>query len=140
MATTHPQQAEPARLSLLTQLTRFAVTGGMAAIVDYGLYQLLLTAGLYVHLAKAIAFVAGTTTAYLINRRWTFQAKGGRAQLASVLALYGITFAVQVGMNAVMLALLPEAWWRITLAFVVAQGTATIINFVVQRTVIFRKR
>ncbi|HYZ08810.1 MAG TPA: GtrA family protein [Pseudonocardiaceae bacterium] len=114
------------------------MTGGLAALVDYGSYQALLAVGLNVHVAKSLSFVLGTLTAYLINRRWTFQASGGRGQLASVLLLYGITFAVQVGMNAVMLGLLPDLGWKITVAFVVAQGTATVINFVVQRTVIFR--
>lgn len=133
-----PQVAPRPRLGLTTQLTRFVLVGGAAAIVDYSSYQALLALGMYVHLAKALAFVAGTTTAYLINRRWTFQAQGGRAQFASVMTLYGITFAVQVGMNAVMLALLPPMTGEITLAFIVAQGTATCINFVVQRVVIFR--
>lgn len=126
------------RLSLTTQLTRFALVGGVAAIVDYGSYQALLALGWWVHAAKALAFIAGTTTAYLINRRWTFAGRGGGAQFASVMALYGITFVVQVGMNAMMLALLPPVRGEITAAFVVAQGTATGINFIVQRTVIFR--
>ncbi len=131
-----PQLA--ARRSLTTQLTRFVLVGGVAALVDYGCYQALLATGLWVHGAKALSFIAGTATAYLINRRWTFQGRGGGAQFASVMALYGITFVVQVGMNAVMLALLPPMTGEITAAFVVAQGTATVINFVVQRTVIFR--
>ena len=129
--------AAPPRLS--TQLTRFVLVGGVAAIVDYSSYQALLVLGLWVHLAKALGFIAGTTTAYLINRRWTFQSQGGPGQFASVMALYGITFVIQVGMNAVMLALLPPIRGEITGAFVVAQGTATCINFIVQRTVIFRR-
>jgi putative flippase GtrA len=120
-----------ARLRLSTQLTRFVLVGGVAAMVDYGSYQALLAVGLWVHLAKAWGFVAGTTTAY--------QGRGGRAQFASVMVLYGITFVVQVGMNAVMLALLPPMRGEITVAFVVAQGIATSINFIVQRTVIFRR-
>ncbi len=127
-----------ARSRLSTQLTRFVLVGGIAALVDYGSYQALLATGLWVHLAKALGFIAGTTTAYLINRRWTFQGRGDRAEFASVMALYGITFVVQVGMNAAMLALLPPIRGEITCAFVVAQGTATCINFIVQRTVIFR--
>ncbi|HYZ35170.1 MAG TPA: GtrA family protein [Pseudonocardiaceae bacterium] len=127
-----------ARLRLSTQLTRFVLVGAVAFVVDLSCYQTLLALGMYVHLAKALAFVAGTTTAYLINRRWTFQGKGGRAEYASIMALYGVTFVVQVGMNAVMLAVLPSFSGEYTCAFVVAQGVATAINFVVQRTVIFR--
>jgi len=131
-----PQLQGRSRLS--TQLTRFVLVGGVAAIVDYSSYQALLYAGLWVHLAKALGFIAGTTTAYLINRRWTFQGRGDRTEFAAVMALYGITFVVQVGMNAAMLALLPPIRGEITCAFIVAQGTATCINFIVQRTVIFR--
>lgn len=123
---------------LSTQLTRFVLVGGVAFVVDLGSYQALLAMGLWVHLAKALAFIAGTSTAYLINRRWTFQGRGGGAEYASIIALYGITFVVQVGMNAVMLALLPPFRGEITCAFIVAQGLATVINFIVQRTVIFR--
>ncbi|MDQ2881228.1 MAG: GtrA family protein [Actinomycetota bacterium] len=126
------------RSRLSTQLTRFVLVGGVAAIVDYSSYQALLYAGMWVHLAKALGFIAGTTTAYLINRRWTFQGRGDRTEFAAVMALYGITFVVQVGMNAAMLALLPPIRGEITVAFIVAQGTATCINFIVQRTVIFR--
>lgn len=107
--------------------------------MDYSSYQTLLAAGLWVHLAKALGFVAGTTTAYLINRRWTFPGRGSRAQFASVMALYGTTFTVQIGMNAVMLALLPPIRGEITCAFIIAQGMATSINFIVQRRVIFRQ-
>lgn len=130
--------AAPVRLS--TQLTRFVLVGGVAFVVDLSSYQVLLAIGLWVHLAKALAFVAGTTTAYLINRRWTFQGSGGRAEYASIVTLYGITFVVQVGMNALVLALLPPFHGEFTCAFVVAQGVATTINFIVQRTVIFRSR
>ena len=131
-----PQLQGRSRLS--TQLIRFVLVGGVAAIVDYSIYQGLLATGLWVHLAKALSFIAGTTTAYLINRRWTFHGRGDRTEFASVMALYGITFVVQVGMNAAMLALLPPIRGEITCAFVVAQGFATSINFIVQRTMIFR--
>ena len=73
-------QAGPLRLQ--TQVLRFLVTGGLSAVVDYGLYILLMAAGITRDVAKAASFVAGTTTAYLINRRWTFQAPPSKARRA----------------------------------------------------------
>lgn len=127
-------------MPLTTQIIRFVLSGGFAALIDFGLYQLLMYAGLPVAGAKSISFVAGTMTAYVINRRWTFQAPPSRARFAAVIALYALTFAVQVGINQVLYLTLPHRWWHDAVAFVIAQGTATVINFIVQRTIIFRLR
>ena len=123
-----------AALDLKTQVVRFLATGVLSAIVDQGVNLILhFVFGVGVTLAKAIGFVLGTTTAYLINRRWTFNAAPSRARFLAVVALYGVTFAVQVGIYTWLYQVLPDGFWYANVAFVVAQGTATDINFLVQR-------
>lgn len=131
-----------ARLPLTTQLLRFVATGGVSAVVDFGLLVLLMAVGLEHTSAKALSFIAGTTTAYLINRRWTFQAAPSKRRFAAVVVLYGLTFALQVGLFAVLypwvLGLAGSILAAQAVAFVIAQGVATTVNFIVQRGIIFR--
>ena len=128
---------------LSVQLTRFILTGGLSAIVDFGILVLLMHFGLSHTPAKAISFVCGTTTAYLINRRWTFRASASTRRFLGVLVLYGTTFFVQVGLFAVLFSVLTDhlpLFWVQAISFVIAQGVATTVNFIVQRAVIFRHR
>lgn len=125
-------------VGLVTQLTRFVLVGGLSALVDYGSYQGLLALGTWVHLAKALSFILGTTTAYLLNRRWTFNAAGGAAPVAKFMILYTVTFFVNIGANALMLRLLGDFRWHVTVAWVIAQGVATVINFVMLRLYVFK--
>ena len=66
------------------------------------------------------------------------QRRRGRARVAGFVLLYGTTFAINVGTNALMLAVLPAMPLRVSAAWVIAQGLATVINFVMLRTVVFR--
>lgn len=129
------------RLALHHQLVRFVAVGVLSACVDFGILWLLMRAGLGHTPAKAISFVAGTTTAYLINRRWTFGATGSKKAFVGVLVLYGSTFVVQVGLFSLLYPWLDSRWGYTpaqVVAFVIAQGVATTVNFIVQRAVIFR--
>jgi len=123
---------------LAGQLVRFLAVGALSAVVDLGVYTLALHLGLWVHAARALSFACGTSTAYVLNRRWAFRVEGGRRQALGFLVLYGTTFFVILGVNALALAVLPTAWWRVTLAWAVSQGLGTACNFVLLRTVVFR--
>jgi putative flippase GtrA len=123
---------------LVGQLVRFAVVGVFSAAVDLSVYTLALHLGLWVHAARALSFVCGTTTAYALNRRWAFRVEGGRSRALGFTLLYGTTFFVILGVNALALAVLSDQWWTVTLAWAISQGFGTACNFVMLRTVVFR--
>ncbi|MDL9937666.1 GtrA family protein [Gordonia sp. ABSL1-1] len=126
-------------VDLKTQLVRFVITGAGSGVLDFGLTILLqYVFGAPFWLAKSLGFILGTTTAYLINRRWTFRAEPSVARFVAVLLLYVVTFFVNVGLYSWLSHLWPETILYSLVAYVIAQGTATVINFVVQRVVIFR--
>ena len=52
-------------LPLRTQLVRFVLTGGLSAIVDFGLLVILMHFGLGHTPAKALSFIEGRSTAEL---------------------------------------------------------------------------
>src|SRR4051812_17631887 len=137
-----PVDERESGLPLPAQLTRFIITGGFSAIVDFGILVILMALGLGHTPAKAISFVAGTTTAYLINRRWPFRAALPTRRFIAVVVLYAVTFALQVGLFSVLFTMLTaQGLSRFPvqiIAFVIAQGVATTVNFIVQRAVIFR--
>jgi putative flippase GtrA len=139
-----PLDERESALSLRDQLVRLVLTGGLSAIVDFGLLVTLMAIGLSHTPAKALSFLAGTTTAYLINRRWTFRASPSTRRFLAVVALYAITFALQVGLFSLLYVWLTDQGLRRVvvqvIAFVIAQGVATTVNFAVQRSVIFKLR
>jgi putative flippase GtrA len=132
------ENQEENRRTLLQQALRFATVGGLGAVVDLSTYLLGLHFGLWVLAARTLSFVCGTTTAYVLNRRWTFGAEGGARQATGFALLYGTTFFVIIAVNAAALAVLPEHSWTVTLAWALSQGFGTVCNFVMLRLVVFR--
>ena len=86
-------KSDTQQISLLTQMVRFIVVGGFSALVDFGVYNLCLhvfgleAAAHGADLSRAISFICGTTTAYLLNRRWTFSATDSTAARIRYLAV-----------------------------------------------------
>ncbi|MGP9723223.1 GtrA family protein [Corynebacterium sp. AOP40-9SA-29] len=133
---------EVERLTLKTQLFRFIMTGVVGAVVDFGSTYLLYLLGLGDGTSKTIGFVLGTLTAYLINRRWTFQAEPSVKRFVVTMIAYLATYAVQVSLYTLSIPWLEDMdldqFWVRAISFVIAQGTATVLNFIIQRWVIFR--
>lgn len=131
--------------SLHAQGAKFAITGAIAAVIDVSITW-LFQIGLDLFgdvVSRTIGFSVGTLVAYLLNRRWTFNANASKRRFAAVIATYAMTYAINILLYRWAFPFFDHTldWpssWALAVAFVIAQGTATIINFLVQRWVIFR--
>lgn len=126
------------RRGLPGQVTRFAVVGVLAAVLDFAIYHLAIGLGLWVHAARALSFVMATLLAYVLNKRWSFNATGSRGRAAAFAGLYITTFVVVLTLHALALAVLPMAWWTTTAAWALSQAFGSTCNFIMLRLVIFR--
>jgi len=120
---------------LKKELGRFFIAGCSAVATDLTVYYLLLS--YFSHSpAKTISFLSGTIVAYLINKYWTFekQAKSLREAL-SFLGLYLFTLLVNVSVNKFSLGIFPNFT---LLAFLLATGCSTVLNFLGQKYLVFK--
>lgn len=139
---TLPVGPDVEHVGLVQQIIRYFGTGVMSAVVDFGLLLILMAVGVGYTPAKATSFIAGTITAYSLNRRFTFKAQPSRRRFVLTMLTYVITFALQVGIFSKLFPLLAnEHLPRLvvqTISFVFGQGAATVANFSMQRWLIFR--
>ena len=70
------------RGELIGQLFRYALTGGLASIVNIGVYWLLAMRGMHPNLAWTIGFASAVIVGYIVHSRWSFRGHGRRDNLA----------------------------------------------------------
>lgn len=116
------------------QLSRFLVTGLMAVGTDFISYM-ILSNFLAIAVAKGSSFILGSSVAFFVNKRWTFEDNSDtRAALVHFSILYFCTFFANVGVNHITLAWLPGMK---LIAFLAATGTSTVLNFLGMKFLVF---
>ena len=130
--------------TLKQQLVPFLVIGVGCAVIDFGItHSLIEFMGVQRDLAKAVGWVFGTLAAYVLNSKFSFDAKINAKKASAVFVLYAVTFAVQMVLWRITDSPLTNLGlvnpWKNLVSFVIAQGVATVTNFELQRHLIFRE-
>ena len=130
--------------TLKQQLIPFLVIGVGCAVIDFGItHSLIEFMGVQRDLAKAVGWVFGTLAAYVLNSKFSFDAKINAKKAGAVFVLYAVTFAVQMVLWRITDSPLTNLGlvnpWKNLVSFVIAQGVATVTIFELQRHLIFRE-
>jgi putative flippase GtrA len=120
---------------LKREMARFLVAGFCAVGTDVGSYFLILKA-LPHDYSKGISFLLGTIVAYFINKNWTFEKKTkAYEEMGKFAILYLSTLGANVLVNRIVLNLFQSTF----LAFLLATGVSTVLNFIGQKCWVFKR-
>jgi len=94
--------------SLLGQLVRYALTGGLASIVNIGVYWVLASYGMDPNLAWALGFAAAVIVGYVVHSRWSFRGHGRRDNLARTGGRFVVVSLISFALNSLWVWLLVQ--------------------------------
>lgn len=120
------------------QLLRFLVVGGIAVAIDAASYFFLISIeSLDAAWSKRISFALGAFWAFIANKRFTFQQAGFSVHEP---LLFSVVYIVSWFLNSIthdqVYRLQSKAW----LAFLAATSLSTVVNFVGQKYIVFRRQ
>jgi putative flippase GtrA len=116
------------------ELKRFLVVGISAVTIDLTTYYLLLDF-LSHDIAKAISFLLGTIFAFVINKYWTFEK---HKKSYTEVFQFGVLYSVTLGVNVLTNKMVIDNTQMVFLAFLMATGASTVLNFIGQKWWVFR--
>lgn len=117
------------------QFSLYVLSGGAAAIADFGGYIVLLELGMWYVTASIISSICGFFTAFLLNKFIVFKKK---KSLMKHLAKYFIVDMTNTGLSTLLLYLLVEyLGFSEELGKVLAMGSVVFWNFFVYKYVVY---
>lgn len=119
----------------IKEILKFLVGGGSAVVVD-ALFYAILKAYIDFSVAKAISYILGAFVGFIINKLWTFESKKFKvAEIYKYIILYACSALANTGVNKFVIWIIPST----VFAFLCATGTSTVMNFLGQKFLVFRK-
>jgi putative flippase GtrA len=118
---------------LLKELGAFGVVGGLAFILDIGIFQLLYSNGVGAVTAKAVSTIVAMTVAYIGNRYWSFSHRSRtsvRREFLLFAVINGVTGLLNLAIVAfVRYALHQDSTVVLQAANVFGIGAGTLIRY-----------
>lgn len=118
----------------IKEILKFCVGGGSAVLVDFLLY-LFLKNNTTVLISKCISYIAGAIVGFIINKLWTFESKKFKIEeIIKYIVLYLCSALINTLVNKGVILL----FGSVVVAFFVATGISTVINFLGQKFIVFK--
>ena len=130
------------RNRLLGQFLRYLVTGGLAFVVDFGLFAAFLYAFKWHYLiANLMGLVAGLIINYILSIVWVFVACKRTLEKNRGLefVLFSLVGVAGIGINQLLMySMVGQFGWNEMLSKVIAAGLVLVWNFSARKFMLFR--
>lgn len=132
------------RNRLLGQFLRYLVTGGLAFVVDFGLFAVCLYAFKWHYLiANLMGLVAGLIINYILSIVWVFVACKRTLEKNRGLEflLFSLVGVAGIGINQLLMySMVGQFGWNEMLSKVIAAGLVLVWNFSARKFMLFREK
>lgn len=123
----------PEHRTVIAQLLRFVVSGGLVTVLGVGVYALVaLVLKWHPQIGNLLAYLAAAGTGYVLHSRWSFRGHGRRDNLARTGSRFLIVSFVSLGLNSFWVWLMTEplalspAWPILPMLFLTPLVTFTL--------------
>jgi putative flippase GtrA len=123
------------------QFFRYVFVGGIATIVDWGVYYLLSeVAGIHYLVAHVVSFFAGLITNFVLSKLLVFKANEAKVNPVLEFVGYAVIGLIGLGLSALIIFLLHG---KLGLNNMVSKIISTLIvlvwNYVARKLILYRK-
>ncbi|MCQ2090076.1 MAG: GtrA family protein [Fibrobacter sp.] len=132
------------RKSLAGQFMRYLFTGGLAFVVDFGLFALCLYVFEWHYLvANLVGLLAGLVLNYALSVGWVFTACERKLEKKKTaeFAVFAAVGFIGVGLNELLMLLMVDVFeWLEMLSKMIAAGVVLMWNFGGRKLILFREK
>lgn len=132
------------RSSLMGQFVRYLVTGGLAFVVDFGLYALCLYKFDWFYLlANLVGLVAGLVINYIMSIAWVFSEckRVLEDRKTAEFTIFAVVGFLGVGINELLMLLMVGGFkWDEMISKMAAAVLVLMWNFGARKLMLFRER
>ena len=115
---------------------KYLMCGGSSTGIDLLVYM-ILSCHINISTAKFISMCIASVFSFIVNKYWTFEDKQDvtRLQILQYILTQVVNISVNVGVNKLVYTLSDIK----ILAFIIATGFAMIVNYFMQKIIVFKK-
>lgn len=118
-------------MRLRYKILAFGLVGGGATLIDWAVFNVFFFLGAYFSFAIAMGWILSMVFNFMVNRNWTFSARGRAigTQIVKWLMVYALAFLARLLLSNLLLSLLGEGAINANIAFIGGLAISIPISF-----------